>query len=54
MKTDDYDKLPSKKGLKYIIRSKCCLAKVYSGKLICGECEKMPCQPITFIESPKK
>lgn len=41
-------------GQKYIIRSKCCLAKVFSAKLICGDCEMMPCQPITFFEEKKQ
>ena len=50
----EYDFLPENIfGKKYIIRSKCCIGKVYTAKLICGDCEKMPCEPLKFIEETR-
>lgn len=42
------------KGRKYILRSKCCLAPVYSTSQICGTCEVSPCEFAVFTEIGEK
>lgn len=48
---DQYEKLPiNKVGDRYILRSRCCVAKITTTEFICIECKKSPCEIIIFSE----
>jgi len=47
---NEYDKLPTDKGVRYILLSKCCLEKAYTTECICGKCKKI-CDLIKFHET---
>ena len=50
MEKTKYDLCPTLEGVRYIIRSKCCLDKLYTVKVICANCKKENCEFVTFYE----
>lgn len=55
IKVSKYRKAPvDESGRKFIIRTRCCLAKAHTPTAICGECEKENSTLIIFYEDKVK